>query len=455
MDLIIRVSQFILSISLLVILHELGHFIPAKLFKTKVEKFYLFFDAKFSIWKKKIGETEYGIGWIPFGGYVKISGMIDESMDTEQLEKAPQPWEFRSKPAWQRLIIMIGGVVVNIIVAIIIYIGILTVWGKDYIPMESLKDGLWITKPELADHIKLQTGDKILSVDGKPVLGYQQALNSIVIGDSLIIDRQGEKIAVDIPINYIEILENAKDEQKVFYAPRMPFIIKGFINGTVNESLGLEAKDRIMAINDESVEYFDMVANVLNKYKGQTVKVDVVREDKEMTLQLEVNNEGKLGVMQYMATSPELEKLGLLKIEHDRYSFGEAIPAGFKMTYTSFIDYIKQFRKIVNPETGAYKSVGGMIKMTKLFPSEWNWRYFWHITAILSIMLAFLNILPIPALDGGHVMFVLYEMVTRKKPSQKVLETAQILGFFIVVGLILIVNGKDVIEEITSFLNKS
>lgn len=455
MDLIIRVSQFILSISLLVILHELGHFIPAKLFKTKVEKFYLFFDAKFSIWKKKIGETEYGIGWIPFGGYVKISGMIDESMDTEQLEKEPQPWEFRSKPAWQRLIIMIGGVVVNIIVAIIIYIGILTVWGKDYIPMESLKDGLWITKPELADHIKLQTGDKIVSVDGKPVLGYQQALNSIVIGDSLIIDRQGEEIAVDIPINYIEILENAKDEQKVFYAPRMPFIIKGFINGTVNESLGLEAKDRIMAINDESVEYFDMVANVLNKYKGQTVKVDIVREDKEMILQLEVNNEGKLGVMQYMATSPELEKLGLLKIEHDRYSFGEAIPAGFKMTYTSFIDYIKQFRKIVNPETGAYKSVGGMIKMTKLFPSEWNWRYFWHITAILSIMLAFLNILPIPALDGGHVMFVLYEMVTRKKPSQKVLETAQILGFFIVVGLILIVNGKDVIEEITSFLNKS
>lgn len=455
MDLIIRVSQFILSISLLVILHELGHFIPAKLFKTKVEKFYLFFDAKFSIWKKKIGETEYGIGWIPFGGYVKIAGMIDESMDTEQLEKEPQPWEFRSKPAWQRLIIMIGGVVVNILIAIIIYIGILTVWGKDYIPMESLKDGLWIVKPELAEHIQLQNGDKIISVDGKPVLGYQQALNSIVIGESLTIDRGGKKLEVDIPINFIEILETAEDKQKVFYAPRMPFIVKGFSTGSTNESLGLMAKDRIMSINGESVEYFDLVPDVLSKYKGQMVEVKVIRDEKSQVLDLKVNNEGKLGVMQYMASNPELEKLGLLRIEHERYSFGEAIPAGIKMTYTSFIDYIKQFRKIINPETGAYKSVGGMIKMTKLFPSEWNWRYFWHITAILSIMLAFLNILPIPALDGGHVMFVLYEMVTRKKPSQKVLETAQILGFFIVVGLILIVNGKDVIEEITAFLNKS
>lgn len=448
MDLIIRVCQFILSISLLVILHELGHFIPAKLFKTKVEKFYLFFDAKFSLWKKKIGETEYGIGWIPFGGYVKIAGMIDESMDTDQMEKEPQPWEFRSKPAWQRLIIMIGGVVVNILVAIAIYIGILFTWGKDYIPMDSLKAGLWITKPELADQIKLKNGDKIVSVDEKPVVGFQQALNSIVIGNSLTIDRNGEHLKVDIPVNFIETLLETKKNQRAFYAPRMPFIIQGFGEGTVNENLGLRAKDRVMTINKQSVEYFDMAAEVLNQNKGQKVVVEVLRDGNPKQLELEISEEGKLGVIPYIATSAELEKLGLLEVKHDKYSLGEAIPAGIKMTYTSFIDYVKQFKKIINPETGAYKGVGGIIKMTELFPSEWNWRYFWNITAILSIMLAFLNILPIPALDGGHVMFVLYEMITRRKPSQKVLETAQVLGFFIVMGLILLVNGKDVIEKI-------
>jgi len=448
MDLIIRVCQFILSISLLVILHELGHFIPAKLFKTKVEKFYLFFDAKFSIWKKKIGETEYGIGWIPFGGYVKIAGMIDESMDTDQMDKEPQPWEFRSKPAWQRLIIMIGGVVVNILVAIAIYIGILFTWGKDYIPMDSLKAGLWITKPELADQIKLKNGDKIVSVDEQPVVGFQQALNSIVIGNSLTIDRNGEHLKVDIPVNFIETLLETEKKQRAFYAPRMPFIIQGFGEGTVNEELGLQAKDRVMTINKQSVEYFDMAAEVLNQYKGQKVVVEVLRDGNPKQLELVINAEGKLGVIPYIATSTELEKLGLLQVKHDKYSLGEAIPAGIKMTYTSFIDYVKQFKKIINPETGAYKGVGGIIKMTELFPSEWNWRYFWNITAILSIMLAFLNILPIPALDGGHVMFVLYEMITRRKPSQKVLETAQVLGFFIVMGLILLVNGKDVIEKI-------
>ena len=301
MDIIIRVSQFILSISLLVILHELGHFIPAKFFKTKVEKFYLFFDANFSIWKKKIGETEYGIGWIPFGGYVKIAGMIDESMDTEQMKKEPQPWEFRSKPAWQRLIIMIGGVVVNILVAILIYIGILFTWGKDYIPMESLKDGLWVTKPVLADQIQLKNGDKIVSVDGKPVASFQQALNSIVIGNTLTLDRNGEEVKVDIPVNFIETLLEAKKDQKMFYAPRMPFIIQGFGEGTVNESLGLRAKDRVIAINGQSVKYFDMVADVLNQFKGQNVDVDVIRDEKNVKLQLKVNENGKLGVIPYIA----------------------------------------------------------------------------------------------------------------------------------------------------------
>lgn len=450
MDIVIQVCQFILSISLLVILHELGHFIPAKLFKTKVEKFYLFFDAKFSLWKKKIGETEYGIGWIPFGGYVKIAGMIDESMDTEQMNKEPKPWEFRSKPPWQRLIIMIGGVVVNILVAILIYIGILFTWGKDYVPMDSLEDGLWVIQPELASQIQLQNGDKITSIDGKPVVGFQQALNSIVVGNTLTIDRSGEEVNVDIPVNFIETLLETEEEQRLFYAPRMPFIIKGFREGTgfENESLGLKARDRVLAINGQSVEYFDMVPGVLSQFKGQTVDVRVSRDDQPLDLQLKIDTNGHLGVMQYYASNSELEKLGLLRIEHDKYTLLEAIPAGVVMTYTSFINYIKQFRKIINPKTGAYKGVGGMIKMTQLFPKELNWKYFWSITALLSIMLAFLNILPIPALDGGHVMFVLYEMITRQKPSQKVLETAQVLGFFIVVGLILLVNGKDVVEVV-------
>lgn len=448
MDLIVRICQFVLSISFLVILHELGHFIPAKIFKTKVEKFYLFFDAKFSVWKQKIGETEYGIGWIPFGGYVKIAGMIDESMDTEQMNKEPQPWEFRSKPAWQRLIIMIGGVVVNILVAIAIYIGILFTWGKDYIPMDSLQGGLWITKPALADQIQLKNGDKIISVDDKPVVGFQQALNNIGIGNTLTINRNGEHIKVDIPVNFIETLLDSDKEQRSFYAPRMPFIIQGFGENSVNEELGLKAKDRIMTVNNLSVEYFDLAADVLNQFKGQRVKVEVLRDGNPKQLELQINENGKLGVLPYFAKMSELEKLGFLEIKHDRYSLIEAIPAGITMTYTSFVDYVKQFKKIINPETGAYKGVGGIIKMTELFPSEWNWRYFWNITAILSIMLAFLNILPIPALDGGHVMFVLYEMITRRKPSQRVLEAAQITGFFIVMGLILLVNGKDVLEKI-------
>lgn len=448
MDIVIRVAQFLLSISLLVILHELGHFIPAKLFKTKVEKFYLFFDAKYALWKKKIGETEYGIGWVPFGGYVKIAGMIDESMDTDQMKKDPEPWEFRSKPTWQRLIIMIGGVVVNILVAMVIYIGILFTWGDDYVPMDSLKGGLLVTKTELAKEIQLQNGDKIYSVDGERVVDYQKVINNIIIGDEMVIDRNGEMVHVQIPEDFINSLLESDKKERLFYSARIPFIVGAIVEGSANKNSDLQLKDRVMSVNGESTEYFDLVGPVLSKYKNQEVKAVVLRDEKSVEVNLFVNENGKLGVQMYPTSLRDLEKLNLLEIKHDAYSLGEAIPAGVKMTYTNFINYVKQFKKIINPDTGAYKGVGGMIKMTELFPSEWNWRYFWNITAVLSIMLAFLNILPIPALDGGHVMFVLYEMITGRKPSQKVLEGAQVIGFFIVMGLIVLVNGKDVIEKI-------
>jgi regulator of sigma E protease len=442
MDVVIKVAQFLLSISLLVLLHELGHFVPAKLFKTKVEKFYLFFDYKFSLFKKKIGDTVYGIGWIPLGGYVKIAGMIDESMDTEQMKKEPQPWEFRSKPAWQRLIIMAGGVIVNIIVAFIIYIGYLSYYGKEYLPMDELKDGVWITNETLADKIGLKTGDKIQTVDGKPVIGFRDAMADILVSDKMEVERNGQLTTLEMPVDFIDNILG--EDRKLFFFPRVPYIVGAIDKESANLNSGLKVKDQIVSMNGKPVKYYDQAIEFQKQFTGQDVQAVVLRDGKEETLRLTINEEGRLGVRALTPGLKELDKLGTYSFASEKFTFLEAIPEGGKMVYEKFTGYFKQVKKIANPETGAYKGVGGMISMTKLFPPYWDWKNFWSMTAYLSIMLAFLNLLPIPALDGGHIVFLLYEMISGRKPSQKIVEMAQMIGFFILLALLIYANGKDV-----------
>ncbi|MFD2100428.1 RIP metalloprotease RseP [Flagellimonas iocasae] len=440
---LIQTIQFFLSLSLLIVLHELGHFIPAKIFKTRVEKFYLFFDVKFSLFKKKIGETVYGIGWLPLGGYVKISGMIDESMDTEQMKEEPKPWEFRSKPAWQRLIIMLGGVTVNFILAVIIYIGMAYAYGDQYIPMNSLKDGIWVTETEIGDELGIKTGDKIIAVDGNEIKSFDDVFVELINGNSITIERDGQRIEKEIPIDFISTL--LEDEDKVrFLNLRVPFVVNKIPKDSQNKTAGFQPKDKFVSINGSEAIYRDQVMGFLQNNKGKDIDVVVKREDgSQANLVAKVNNEGKLGLEVGGYTMQDLQNDGFFEIKTQNYSFMEAIPAGINKGVNTLSSYVKQLKKIFNPQTGAYKGVGGFAAIGSMFPGTWNWVAFWSTTALISIILAFMNILPIPALDGGHVMFLLYEMITGRKPSDKFLEYAQMIGFFLLIALLLFANGND------------
>lgn len=441
MEIVIKLSQFLLSLSLLIVLHELGHFIPAKLFKTKVEKFYLFFDIKFSLFKKKIGETVYGIGWLPLGGYVKIAGMIDESMDTEQMKQEPQPWEFRSKPAWQRLIIMLGGVTVNFILAFVIYIGIVFVYGDLDIKNSELKDGIWVTNPVL-EQAGLKTGDKIISIDGKQVESFYEIPEKILLGNQIMINRDNEQTTVELPKNLIGQIVD--EDKKSLVLLRIPTIVSGVPEDSQNKDV-LQIKDMITEINGQKVPYVDELPFVLETMKGQTVLAKVIRNQKEEIINLKVNEEGKLGFAYPPAIAvSDIEKLDLYEVSRIKYGFLESVPVGINKGFEKLGSYWNQLKKIVNPKTEAYKGVGGFYAIFNIFPDFWSWEVFWNITAILSIMLGVMNLLPIPALDGGHVMFLLYEMITRRKPSEKFMEKAQIAGFFILIALLLFANGNDI-----------
>lgn len=441
---LIKTIQFFLSLSLLIVLHEFGHFIPAKLFKTRVEKFYLFFDVKFSLFKKKIGETVYGIGWLPLGGYVKIAGMIDESMDTEAMKEEPKPWEFRSKPAWQRLIIMLGGVTVNFILAVIIYIGLAYAYGDQFISNESLKDGVFVNETEIGDKIGIQTGDKILSVDGEPIEDFNKIIIELINGNSFTIERDGRKIEKEIPVDFIATL--LEDEEKMrFLSPRYPFVIGSIPERSSNKNAGLQVKDEIIAIGNDNFTYFDEAKDILEKFKSQEVELTVKRESTgQLQIPVIISDSATIGVGLGGLSFEDLEKRNVLKLETTTYSFLESIPAGIDKGLSTLSGYVKQMKKIFNPSTGAYKGVGGFAAIGGLFPDAWNWPAFWSATAFISIILAFMNILPIPALDGGHVMFLLYEMVTGRKPSDKFLEYAQMTGFFLLIALLLFANGNDV-----------
>lgn len=444
MEILIKASQFILSLSLLIVLHELGHFIPAKLFKTRVEKFYLFFDvSKFSIFKKKIGETVYGIGWLPLGGYVKISGMIDESMDKEQMKEEPKPWEFRSKPAWQRLIIMLGGVLVNFILGIFIYIMLMYTYGENYLPNANVKDGIWV-QDSLAMEIGLQTGDKILKVDGEEIEKFSDITLEFINGNNFTIERDGQIIEKELPVDFIsKLVERGKDKGPVI-APRYPFTIREIPEDSHNVNSGLQQKDMIVGINGQSVKYYDQVAGELQKYKNDTINISVMRGEEMKDISVTINGEGKIGAYFGALKLSDLEKLGYYELANKSYSFWEAIPRGYNEAVNTLANYVKQIKKIANPETGAYKGLGGFISIADIFPAKWNWQIFWDMTALLSIMLGFMNLLPIPALDGGHVMFTLWEMITGRKPSDKFLEYAQVTGFIILIALLLFANGNDI-----------
>lgn len=443
----IKAIQLLLSLSLLIVLHELGHFIPAKIFKTRVEKFYLFFDVKFSLFKKKIGETVYGIGWLPLGGYVKIAGMIDESMDKEQMAGPPQPWEFRSKPAWQRLIIMLGGVTVNFILAIIIYAGIAYAYGDKFIKADSLKDGFYVSNTEIGEKLGIQTGDNITAIDGNPVKEFSKLPIEIINGNELTILRDGNTIKKEIPVDFIAKLLDVEDKTS-FIEPRFPFIIQEVPKDSPNAGIDLQKGDQIIGINNQKVTYMDQILPIVDQNKGGSISLLVKSvSGQEKSVTAKISEDGKIGVIRNIDYL-ELEKRGFLTVETIEYSFLESIPAGINKGVSILGSYVKQMKKIFNPKTGAYKGVGGFGAIGGLFPDQWNWGAFWSTTAFISIILAFMNILPIPALDGGHVMFLLYEIVTGRKPNDKFMEYAQLVGFVILITLLLFANGNDLYKAV-------
>ena len=440
MEIIVKISQFLLSLSLIIVLHELGHYIPAKLFKTRVEKFYLFFDIKYSLFKKKIGETVYGIGWLPLGGYVKIAGMIDESMDTEQMAKEPQPWEFRSKPGWQRLIIMLGGVIVNFILSLIIFIGLAYNYGTTEIPLDSIKDGFLIESPILKD-IGFQTGDNIIAVDGKEIVSYIDLRKSIIAAETYTVERDGEYIELNIPIDFLGQLSSSNTQTT--FELRRPFIIQGVSDISLNRGYDLQLGDRVISVNGKETKYQDQVIQILNENMNRTVDVEIARDNVIYNKVLNVDANGKLGVI-LGGTIKDMTALGYVQIENKSYSFSESLIKGTENFISFFDSYLDQIVAIFNPSTGAYKGLGGFLAIGNIFPGTWDWQAFWSTTALLSIMLGVLNVLPIPMLDGGHAMFLIYEMISGRKPSDKFMEYVSIMGLILLLTLVLYANGNDI-----------
>ncbi len=444
MEIFIKVVQLLLSLSILVLLHELGHFLFARLFNTRVEKFYLFFNPWFSIFKFKRGDTTYGLGWLPLGGYVKISGMIDESMDKESMNQPPQPWEFRSKPTWQRLLIMVGGVLVNLLLAFFIYWMILFTWGETRLPNSSLTSGIWVTD-SLAYDMGLRTGDKVLNINEREVSYYTDILPQMAFGGTMLIDRQGEELELELPVDIVgQLVERRLRGMPV--APRIPFIFAGFPDGSINEESDLEAGDRITRVGELDIEWFDQFEAAGNTYSDTTVEVEVLRNGETHSMMLHLDENGKFQVWPAMLSFSEMQRMELYEFKQIEYGLFAAFPAGVKKTIDQLTFYVRQMGLIFKPETGAYKGLGGFGTIANLFPATWNWEAFWSMTALLSLILAFMNILPIPALDGGHVLFLMYEMVTGRKPGDKFMEYAQVTGMILLFGLLIIANGNDIIR---------
>lgn len=441
MDFLIKAAQLLLSLSILVVLHEMGHFLPARWFKIRVEKFYLFFDPWFSLFKMKKGDTEYGIGWLPLGGYVKISGMVDESMDKEQMAKPPEPWEFRSKPAWQRLIVMVGGVTVNLILGMLIYIGVLFVWGRDYLPTENAVYGIHPSETLKAQGV--QEGDKILTVNGvKPkTIGDAQKQIMIDAATQLVVERNGEKVAIALQPRYNELALDSGEKE--IMAVRTPFYVDSLLAGQNAAKSELRKGDRIIGVDHQPVLFFQDFVKTLQGKKEQNITVTVVRATDTLDVAVEVNDQGLVGIapVYYEGLVP----LGHdFRTVHESYGFLASIPAGINYGLETLGGYVSSL-KLLFTKSGA-SQIGGFGAIGNMFPTTWNWQIFWNMTAFLSIILAFMNILPIPALDGGHVVFLLYEMITGRAPNQRVLEVAQMVGMLLLLGLLLFANGNDLFK---------
>ena len=430
-----KTAQFILSFSIIVVLHELGHFIPARLFGARVEKFYLFFNPGFSLWKKKIGDTEYGLGWIPFGGYVKISGMIDESMDKEQLNKAPESYELRSKPAYQRLIVMLGGVIVNVILAIVIFIGIAWFWGDDFLPAKNLSYGIHVT--EVSKKMGLQDGDIIVSLDQKELKDFFELESKIVLEDAKTIQvKRGDSVlSLVIPTTVAAKLSNANNTTS-FVMPLFPVIVDSIGKSAVVVEGSFQKNDTLLSINGQSVKYQHEFIEVKKQYSDSLVTILAKRGTDTVKIRTLINNKAQLGLFVKLP-------MQLFKTVHQSYSFADAIPTGIQRCFTTLDNYVTGIKQIFTGKVNPNDSLGSLISIGNTFPSQWDWERFWTLTAVFSIVLGFMNVLPIPALDGGHALFILFEMITGRKPSDQFMEYAQIAGMILMFGLMLYALGLD------------
>jgi len=431
----VKTAQFILSFSILVVLHELGHFIPARLFKTRVEKFYLFFNPGFSLWKKKIGETEYGIGWIPFGGYVKISGMIDESLDKEQMKLPPENWELRSKPAYQRLIVMLGGVFVNVVLAIVIFIGLSFYWGEDTLPAKNVIYG--VHPSELASNMGIKEGDIIVSLDQKELENFDALEGKLILTNpkTLQVKRGDSLVSLSIPATLSSAIAKFK-KTAPFVTPRIPVVVDSvgksavILNGAINKD------DTLLKMNNESIQYQFEFLEVKKKFADSIVLITAKRGNDTVLIKTLINGSGQLGLFVKLPYA-------LFETVHKNYNFLEAIPEGAHRCYITLDNYITGIKQIFTGKVNPNDSLGSLISIGNTFPSTWDWEKFWTLTAIFSIILAFMNVLPIPALDGGHALFILIEMITGRKPSDKFMEYAQIVGMLIMFGLMFYALGLD------------
>jgi regulator of sigma E protease len=431
----VQTLYFIMAFSILVVLHELGHFLPAKWFKCRVEKFYLFFNPWFSLAKKKIGETEWGLGWIPFGGYVKISGMVDESMDKEQLKLPPQPYEFRAKPAWQRLIIMLGGVTVNIILAIVLFVMISYVWGDEYLPPQNAKYGLAVDS--LGKSIGLQNGDIITRVDTFAVKDETRVAGQIITKEAKTITvlRNGREFQIQLPETLIRALNDNKGFG--FADLRIPAIVQEV--DAKSENKLLQPGDVITGLDSVTINYFDELSSALENYKSKPAVLTVLRSGNETKLNVKVNKDGKIG----FRPQGNIDSLGF-KTEVKHYSFLESVPAGWNRCWTTLSNYMTGLKQLFTGKANPNKSLGSVISIGSIFPKQWGeWQQFWTLTAIFSVILAFMNVLPIPALDGGHALFTIIEMITGRKPSDKFMEYAQMVGMVLLLGLMAYALGLD------------
>ena len=437
---LIKTAQLLLSLSLLVVLHELGHFMFARLFKTRVEKFYLFFNPWFSLFKIKKGDTEYGIGWLPLGGYVKISGMIDESMDKEAMKLPPQPWEFRAKPAWQRLLIMLGGVMMNFLAALIIYIGILYAWGESYLPTENAKFGIEVN--DVGREIGFQNGDKILTLDNVFVENFHKIVPTIVLDDvkTVQVERNGTKVEVEISDTDLALILKSKSVISL----RLPFdhSVGKLIKDYPAENAGLEKGDILNKVDGKSFQWYDEFSQYLASKKNSEIEIELERNGSTLNKKVTVGDDGKIGFY------PVFNNPDVFELKSIKYGFLESIPAGINRGVSTTGDYLKQFKLFFKKETKAYESLGGFATIGNIFPGTWDWYSFWNMTAFISIILAIMNLLPIPALDGGHVMFLLGEMITGRKPNEKILEYAQIAGMILLLALVLFANANDILKMI-------